>query len=127
MRSTPTARMPSVLLHFAVAGHEHEVAGTRVRDYADDPGELVTDLRVSKVRRRIVPREESRRSAEAAELPSGISVGAWTAGPREPEDVHLQERGARRRIERSAPPTDDATHAAALARARAEKRAGGRS
>ncbi|MET7929776.1 hypothetical protein ABZT43_38695 [Streptomyces sp. NPDC005349] len=44
-----------VLRHFAVAGREHELAATRVRDYADDPGGLLADLRVSKVRPRVVP------------------------------------------------------------------------
>lgn len=44
-----------VLLHFAVAGREHELALARVRDFADDPGGLVADLRISKVRPRTVP------------------------------------------------------------------------
>ncbi|WP_327225147.1 hypothetical protein OG229_15830 [Streptomyces platensis] len=44
-----------VLMHFAVAGREHELAFNRVRDYADTTGGLTADLRVSKVRPRIVP------------------------------------------------------------------------
>ncbi|MEU6228542.1 hypothetical protein [Streptomyces sp. NPDC047042] len=42
-------------MHFAVAGREHELALNRVRDYADTPGGLTANLRVSKVRPRIVP------------------------------------------------------------------------
>ncbi|MFF3460482.1 hypothetical protein ACFYXH_40630 [Streptomyces sp. NPDC002730] len=41
----------------------------------------------------------------------------------EPEHVHLQQLEERHRIERPAPRTADSTHAAALAKARAEKRA----
>lgn len=44
-----------VLMHFAVAGPEHELAHNRVRDYADATGGLVADMRVSKIRPRIVP------------------------------------------------------------------------
>ncbi|MDV9172292.1 hypothetical protein R6V09_19560 [Streptomyces sp. W16] len=39
----------------AVAGRERELAFTRVRDYAETPGGIRTDLRVSKVHPRIVP------------------------------------------------------------------------
>ncbi|MEV6296736.1 hypothetical protein AB0M41_41440 [Streptomyces sp. NPDC051896] len=44
-----------VLMHFAVAGREHELAFNRVRDYAEIPGGIQADLRVSKVRLCIVP------------------------------------------------------------------------
>ncbi|MDP5317355.1 hypothetical protein [Streptomyces poriferorum] len=44
-----------VLMHFAVAGREHEIAANRVRDYADDPDGLLADMRVSKIKPRIVP------------------------------------------------------------------------
>ncbi|MER5584645.1 hypothetical protein ABT090_23815 [Streptomyces asoensis] len=44
-----------VLMHFAVAGREHELAFNRVRDYAETPDGIQADLRVSKVRPRIVP------------------------------------------------------------------------
>lgn len=67
-------------------------------------------------------REESRRSAEAAERAERYrrwGLDRWT---REPEDVHLQEQEARQRIERPTPRTADAVHAAAVAKARAEKR-----
>jgi hypothetical protein len=61
-----------VLMHFAVAGREHEIAYNRVRDYADDPGGLVADMRVSKVRPRIVP-------VPFGSRPSICPVRAWTA------------------------------------------------
>jgi site-specific recombinase XerD len=61
-----------VLLHFAVAGREHELALTRVRDYAADPGGLQADLRVSKVRPRIVPVPYGSR-------PALCPVRAWSA------------------------------------------------
>jgi hypothetical protein len=44
-----------VLMHFAVAGREHELAANRVRDYADQPGGIQADMRVSKIRPRQVP------------------------------------------------------------------------
>ncbi|MEU0398233.1 integrase [Streptomyces sp. NPDC006208] len=47
--------LTQVLMHFAVAGREHEPAHNRVRDYADTPGGIRADLRVSKVRPRVVP------------------------------------------------------------------------
>lgn len=43
-----------VLLHFAVADREHELAFNRVRDYADTPAGIQADLRVLKVRPRVV-------------------------------------------------------------------------
>ncbi|MFD4143041.1 integrase [Streptomyces sp. NPDC058572] len=61
-----------VLMHFAVAGREHEIAATRVRDYTDTPGGLLADMRVSKVRPRIVPVPYGTR-------PSICPVRAWTA------------------------------------------------
>ena len=61
-----------VLMHFAVAGREHELAATRVRDYADAPGGIQADLRVSKVRPRVVPVPYGTR-------PSICPVRAWTA------------------------------------------------
>lgn len=61
-----------VLMHFAVAGREHELAFNRVRDYAETPGGLTADLRVSKVRPRIVPVPYGSR-------PSICPVRAWTA------------------------------------------------
>ncbi|MGR6975229.1 hypothetical protein ACU639_37610 [Streptomyces cynarae] len=44
-----------VLMHFAVAGRRHELAFNRVRDYAETPGGIQADLRVSKIRPRVVP------------------------------------------------------------------------
>ena len=44
-----------VLMHFAVAGGEHELAFNRVRDYAETPGGIQADLRVSKLRPCVVP------------------------------------------------------------------------
>ncbi|MGW4506836.1 hypothetical protein ACWENO_19585 [Streptomyces sp. NPDC004436] len=38
-----------VLMQFSVAGREHEIAANRVRDFADDPGGLLADMRVSKI------------------------------------------------------------------------------
>ncbi|MFJ8855180.1 integrase [Streptomyces sp. NPDC102437] len=61
-----------VLMHFAVAGREHEIAANRMRDYADDPGGLIADMRVSKVRPRIVPVPYGSR-------PAICPVRAWTA------------------------------------------------
>ncbi|MEU0375216.1 integrase [Streptomyces sp. NPDC006283] len=61
-----------ILMHFAVAGREHEIAANRVRDYADTPGGLLADMRVSKVRPRIVPVPYGTR-------PSICPVRAWTA------------------------------------------------
>ncbi|MBV9024669.1 MAG: integrase [Streptomycetaceae bacterium] len=61
-----------VLMHFAVAGREHELAFNRVRDYADAPGGLVADMRVSKIRPRVVPVPYGSR-------PSICPVRAWTA------------------------------------------------
>jgi hypothetical protein len=61
-----------VLMHFAVSGREHELAFNRVRDYADATGGLTADLRVSKVRPRIVPVPYGTR-------PSICPVRAWTA------------------------------------------------
>ncbi|WP_331742815.1 integrase (plasmid) [Streptomyces sp. NBC_00868] len=61
-----------VLMHFAVAGREHELAATRVRDYAEAPGGIQADLRVSKVRPRVVPVPYGSR-------PSICPVRAWTA------------------------------------------------
>ncbi|MFI6107590.1 integrase [Streptomyces sp. NPDC051310] len=43
-----------VLMHFAVAGREHDLAFNRVRDYAETPGGIQADLRVSKVCPRVV-------------------------------------------------------------------------
>jgi len=61
-----------VLMHFAVAGREHELAFNRVRDYAETPGGIQADLRVSKVRPRIVPVPYGSR-------PSICPVRAWQA------------------------------------------------
>ncbi|MCU4750218.1 integrase [Streptomyces sp. G-5] len=61
-----------VLTHFSVAGREHEIAATRVRDYADDPGGLLVDLRVSKVSPRTDP-------ITFASRPSICPVRAWHA------------------------------------------------
>ncbi|MFI9809549.1 integrase [Streptomyces sp. NPDC052301] len=61
-----------VLMHFAVAGREHELAFNRVRDYAETPGGIQADLRVSKVRPRIVPVPHGSR-------PSICPVRAWQA------------------------------------------------
>ncbi|MFJ6558167.1 integrase [Streptomyces luteogriseus] len=61
-----------VLMHFAVADREHELAANRVRDYADTPGGIQADLRVSKTRPRIVPVPYGTR-------PSICPVRAWTA------------------------------------------------
>ncbi|MEU6397173.1 integrase [Streptomyces cinnamoneus] len=61
-----------VLMHFAVAGREHELAATRVRDYAETPGGNQADLRVSKVRPRVVP-------VPFGSRPSICPVRAWTA------------------------------------------------
>ncbi|WP_405933638.1 hypothetical protein [Streptomyces sp. NBC_00827] len=61
-----------VLIHFAVAGHEHELAFNRVRDCADATGGLVADRRVSKIRPRIIPVPYGFR-------PSICPVCAWTA------------------------------------------------
>ncbi|MGW1364726.1 integrase [Streptomyces chartreusis] len=61
-----------VLMHFAVAGREHELAANRVRDYADTPAGIQADLRVSKVRPRTVPVPYGSR-------PSICPVRAWTA------------------------------------------------
>ncbi|MFJ2922851.1 integrase [Streptomyces sp. NPDC087307] len=61
-----------VLMHFAVAGREHEIAANRMRDYADDSGGLIADMRVSKVRPRIVPVPYGSR-------PAICPVRAWTA------------------------------------------------
>lgn len=44
-----------VLMHFAVAGRQHELAFNRVRDYAQTREGIRADMRVSKVRPRIVP------------------------------------------------------------------------
>ncbi|WP_406187960.1 hypothetical protein [Streptomyces sp. NBC_01006] len=44
-----------VLMHFAVAGREHELAFNRVRDYALTSDGIRADLRVSKVHPRTVP------------------------------------------------------------------------
>ncbi|WP_405477588.1 integrase [Streptomyces canus] len=61
-----------VLMHFAVAGHEHELAFNRVRDYADTPAGIHADLRVSKVRPRVVP-------VPYGSHPSICPVRAWQA------------------------------------------------
>ncbi|MCX4429607.1 integrase [Streptomyces mirabilis] len=61
-----------VLMHFAVAGREHELAFNRVRDYAETPAGIQADLRVSKVRPRIVPVPYGSR-------PSICPVRAWQA------------------------------------------------
>jgi hypothetical protein len=61
-----------VLMHFAVAGREHELAANRVRDYADTPAGIQADLRVSKVRPRVVPVPYGSR-------PSICPVRAWQA------------------------------------------------
>ncbi|MFF4402657.1 integrase, partial [Streptomyces sp. NPDC001480] len=44
-----------VLMHFAVAGCRHDLAFNRVRDYAETPGSIQADLRVSKIGLRVVP------------------------------------------------------------------------
>ncbi|MFF4402510.1 hypothetical protein [Streptomyces sp. NPDC001480] len=44
-----------VLMHFAVAGRRHDLAFNRVRDYAETPGSIQADLRVSKISLRVVP------------------------------------------------------------------------
>ncbi|MEU5539425.1 integrase [Streptomyces sp. NPDC020362] len=61
-----------VLMHFAVAGREHELAFNRVRDYAETPAGIQADLRVSKVRPRTVPVPYGSR-------PSICPVRAWQA------------------------------------------------
>ncbi|WP_331720531.1 integrase (plasmid) [Streptomyces sp. NBC_00161] len=61
-----------VLMHFAVAGREHELAANRVRDYALTSAGIQADLRVSKVRPRVVPVPYGTR-------PSICPVRAWTA------------------------------------------------
>ncbi|MGC8923537.1 site-specific integrase [Streptomyces griseoaurantiacus] len=61
-----------VLMHFAVAGREHELAFNRVRDYAETSGGIQADLRVSKVRPRVVPVPYGSR-------PSICPVRAWQA------------------------------------------------
>ncbi|MEU9237120.1 hypothetical protein [Streptomyces subrutilus] len=55
-----------------VAGREHELAATRVRDYTPTPEGIQADLRVSKVRPRVVPVPYGTR-------PSICPVRAWTA------------------------------------------------
>ncbi|CAM5243463.1 hypothetical protein SCANM63S_07531 [Streptomyces canarius] len=73
-----------VLMHFAVAGREHELAFNRVRDYsAETPAGIQADLRVSKVRLRVVPVPYGSR-------PSICPVRAWqawkeAAGPTDPD------------------------------------------
>lgn len=59
-----------VLMHFAVAGREHELAFNRVRDYTETPDGIQADLRVSKVRPRVVPVPYGSR-------PSICPVRAW--------------------------------------------------
>ncbi|WP_326617673.1 hypothetical protein OG863_09810 [Streptomyces decoyicus] len=61
-----------VLMQFAVAGREHELAFNRVRGYAETPGGIQADLRVSKVRPRNVPVPYDSR-------PSICPVRAWQA------------------------------------------------
>ncbi|WP_107475784.1 integrase [Streptomyces sp. Sge12] len=61
-----------VLMHFAVAGREHELSFNRVRDYAETPAGIQADLRVSKVRPRIVPVPYGSR-------PSVCPVRTWQA------------------------------------------------
>ncbi|MFE6962198.1 hypothetical protein [Streptomyces sp. NPDC057696] len=68
-------RVRALVMHFAVAGREHELAANQVRDYADATGRLTADLRVSKVRPRIVPVPYGSR-------PSICPVPAWTAWTR---------------------------------------------
>ncbi|MGW5464882.1 hypothetical protein [Streptomyces sp. NPDC003996] len=59
-------------MHFAVAGRRHELAFNRVRDYAEIPSGIQADLRVSKVRPRVVPVPYGSR-------PSICPVRAWQA------------------------------------------------
>ncbi|MFE6962159.1 hypothetical protein [Streptomyces sp. NPDC057696] len=40
----PGVRVRALVMHFAVAGREHELAANRVRDYADATGGLTADL-----------------------------------------------------------------------------------
>ncbi|MET8956984.1 hypothetical protein ACWEO4_48245 [Streptomyces sp. NPDC004393] len=61
-----------VLMHFAAAGREHELAFNRVRDSDETRGRIQADLRVSKVRPRIVPVPYGTR-------PSICPVRAWQA------------------------------------------------
>lgn len=57
-------------MHFAVAGRRRELAFNRVRDYAGNPGGIQADLRVSKVRPRVVP-------VPCGSRPSICPVRAW--------------------------------------------------
>ncbi|WP_316746053.1 hypothetical protein [Streptomyces sp. MK7] len=59
-----------MLMHFAVAGRRRELAFNRVRDYAGNPGGIQADLRVSKVRPRVVP-------VPCGSRPSICPVRAW--------------------------------------------------
>ncbi|WP_351229998.1 hypothetical protein [Streptomyces sp. NPDC002133] len=59
-------------MHFAVAGRRHELAANRVHDYAETPGGIQADMRVSKIRPRVVPVPYGSR-------PSICPVRAWTA------------------------------------------------
>ncbi|MEV0137921.1 integrase [Streptomyces globisporus] len=79
-----------VLMHFAVAGREHELAFNRVRDYAETPGGIQADLRVSKVRPRVVPVPYGSR-------PSICPVRAWQAW-REAADLTDPDGYAWRRL-----------------------------
>ncbi|MFF2902407.1 hypothetical protein [Streptomyces sp. NPDC057966] len=58
------------LIVLSANGREHELAFNRVRDYAETPGGIQADLRVSKVRPRVVPVPYGSR-------PSICPVRAW--------------------------------------------------
>lgn len=61
-----------VLLHFAVAGREHELAALRVRDIVETENGLVVDIRVSKTTPRTV-------KVPFGSRPSTCPVRAWRA------------------------------------------------
>ncbi|MFC7994347.1 hypothetical protein ACFUV2_34295 [Streptomyces pilosus] len=112
-----------VLMYFAVAGREHELAFNWVRDYAETPGGIQADLRVSKVR---PPRRPGPLRLPALDLPgprlAGMERGrrphrpgrirlappaqpmAHRHGQRAAARIHRRHRHPRRRTHRDRDP-----------------------
>ncbi|MFF9815181.1 hypothetical protein [Streptomyces sp. NPDC014006] len=77
-------------MDFAVAGREHELSFNCVRDYAETPGGIQADLRVSKIPPRVVP-------VPYGSQPSICPVRAWQAW-REAVGLTDPDGYARRRL-----------------------------
>ncbi|MFD4143034.1 hypothetical protein [Streptomyces sp. NPDC058572] len=101
----------------ALARRERILSGQTNQQTLEAQARL-TDARRAEARRR--DEAMARAEAERREKFERWNLGRWA---REPENVHEEEQAGQRHVQPPPSPTKDGVHAAALAKARAEKRA----